>query len=285
MVCPWSGRPLAYLGYWLPLSIFRTSNGWVSLFHITSLWHYVSATFSAFKGPVFTLCVCICACVCVSVCVQSCPALFDHMMDCSPPSSSVHGISQARIPKQVAISSSKRSSWLRVGYNPCLLCLLHWLVDSLPFVPPRKPLGLHQVSSGKSRLISLFWAQLTNDLCSPWFSIVTSHTLGEIRTWASLEAIIFLSRVFLGLAARAIQWKLGRGRNYDHGWWSVDRERKKFLGPTLQNGKFSLSKHLVLKIWHLAFPLKKIKYNIYLFIWPCHTSVVANPGPLHSHGI
>ena len=139
-------------------------------------------------------------------------------------------------------------------------------MDSLPLVPPRKPLGLHQVSSGKSRLISLFWAQLTNDLRLPWFSIVTSHALGEIRTWASLEAIIFLSRVFLGLAARAIQWKLGRGRNYDHGWWGVDRERKKFLGPTLQNGKFSLSKHLVLKIWHLAFPLKKKKVK-HLFIY------------------
>ena len=144
-------------------------------------------------------------------------------------------------------------------------------MDSLPLVPPRKPLGLHQVSSGKSRLISLFWAQLTNDLRLPWFSIVTSHALGEIRTWASLEAIIFLSRVFLGLAARAIQWKLGRGRNYDHGWWGVDRERKKFLGPTLQNGKFSLSKHLVLKIWHLAFPLKKKKSKTFIYLFDCAT--------------
>jgi len=34
-------------------------------------------------------------------------------MDCSPPGFSVHGISQARILEQVAISFSRRYSWLR----------------------------------------------------------------------------------------------------------------------------------------------------------------------------
>ena len=34
-------------------------------------------------------------------------------MDCSPPGSSVHGISQARILKWVAISFSRGSSWLK----------------------------------------------------------------------------------------------------------------------------------------------------------------------------
>ena len=43
---------------------------------------------------------------------QSCPTLCDPM-DCSPPSSSVHGILQARILKWVAISFSRRSSQLR----------------------------------------------------------------------------------------------------------------------------------------------------------------------------
>ena len=36
-------------------------------------------------------------------------------MDCSPPGSSVHGISQARILEWVAISSSRGSSWPRDG--------------------------------------------------------------------------------------------------------------------------------------------------------------------------
>ena len=59
------------------------------------------------------VCVCVCVCVylcmciymCVCVCAQSRQILCDPM-DCSPPASSVHGISQARILERVAISSS-----------------------------------------------------------------------------------------------------------------------------------------------------------------------------------
>ena len=50
-------------------------------------------------------------CYCYLV-TQSCPTLCDPM-DCSPPGSSVHGISQARILEWVAISSSRGSSWPR----------------------------------------------------------------------------------------------------------------------------------------------------------------------------
>ena len=39
--------------------------------------------------------------------------LFCMRMDCSPPNTSVHGISQARILEWVAISSSRESSWPR----------------------------------------------------------------------------------------------------------------------------------------------------------------------------
>ena len=49
-------------------------------------------------------------------------------MDCSPPGSSVHGISWARILEWVAISSS-RGIFLIQGSNPHLL---HWQVGSLP---------------------------------------------------------------------------------------------------------------------------------------------------------
>ena len=55
--------------------------------------------------------------------------------DCSPPGSSVHGILQARILEWVAMPSS-RGVFLTQGSNPCLLCLLHWLADSLPSEPP-----------------------------------------------------------------------------------------------------------------------------------------------------
>ena len=54
--------------------------------------------------------------------------LFCNPMDCSLPSSSVHGIFQARILEWVPISFSRGVSQTQ-GSNPCLL---HWQVDSLP---------------------------------------------------------------------------------------------------------------------------------------------------------
>ena len=66
-----------------------------------------------------TVCVCVCVCVCVHTLarthtlhhahVQSCRTLRDPV-DCSPPGSSAHGISQARIQEWVAISASRGSS-------------------------------------------------------------------------------------------------------------------------------------------------------------------------------
>ena len=54
-------------------------------------------------------------------------------VDCRPPDSSVHGISQAKILERVAISSSRRSSPPRDGTQMCLLCLLHcrWILYPL----------------------------------------------------------------------------------------------------------------------------------------------------------
>ena len=50
-------------------------------------------------------------------------------MDCSPPGSSVHGISQTRILEWVAISYS--GIFPNQGSNHCLPQLLHWQADSL----------------------------------------------------------------------------------------------------------------------------------------------------------
>ena len=69
--------------------------------------------------------------------LQLCLTLCDPL-DYNPPGSSVHGISQARMLAWVAISFS-REIFMTQGLNPCLLCLLHWQVDSLPPAPPRKP--------------------------------------------------------------------------------------------------------------------------------------------------
>ena len=51
----------------------------------------------------------MCVCSCIRERAYLCPTLCDPM-DCSPPSSSVHGISQARILEWVAMSSSRESS-------------------------------------------------------------------------------------------------------------------------------------------------------------------------------
>ena len=67
---------------------------------------------------------------------QSYPILYDPM-DYGPPSSSVHGILQARILEWVALPSSRGSSWPRNRTH--VSCLLHWQAGSLPLVPPGKP--------------------------------------------------------------------------------------------------------------------------------------------------
>ena len=46
------------------------------------------------------------------LCVHACLVLCDPM-DCSPPGSSLHGILQTRTLESIAMSSSRRSSWLR----------------------------------------------------------------------------------------------------------------------------------------------------------------------------
>ena len=67
-----------------------------------------------------------------SLVVQSCPTLRDPM-DCSPPGSSVHGISQARILEWVAISSSRGSSQRRdQTHVSCILCLGRWVLYPEP---------------------------------------------------------------------------------------------------------------------------------------------------------
>ena len=72
------------------------------------------------------------------VCVLSRLWLFCDPLDCSPPVSSVHGISQAGILEWVAIASSRGSSWPR-DWSPtsCISCigrqiLYHWATREAP---------------------------------------------------------------------------------------------------------------------------------------------------------
>ena len=68
---------------------------------------------------------------------EFCLTLCDSV-DYNLPSSSVHGISQAKILEWVAIPFSRGSSWLNQiqGLNPGLL---HWQTDYLPLCHPGSP--------------------------------------------------------------------------------------------------------------------------------------------------
>ena len=81
------------------------------------------------------LCVCVCVCVCVlSHLVRS--GSFD-LMDCSPPGSSLHGISQARILEWVAISFSRGSC--DPGIELASLASPAWAGRFFTTEPPGKP--------------------------------------------------------------------------------------------------------------------------------------------------
>ena len=81
---------------------------------------------------------------CVLV-AQSCPTLYDPM-DCSPPGSSVHGISLEM--EWVAFPFSRGSSWHRDWTWASLQA------DSLPSEPPGKPLllGVYMQKKGNTNL-------------------------------------------------------------------------------------------------------------------------------------
>ena len=70
-----------------------------------------------------------------NMCVLSLVRLCNPM-DCSPPGSSVHGISRERL---LDCRFLLQGIFLTQGLNPCLLYTLHWQADSLPTGLPGKP--------------------------------------------------------------------------------------------------------------------------------------------------
>ena len=74
---------------------------------------------------------CVCVWVCARARAQSCLRLC-NCMECTPPGSSVYGISQARILERVAISFSRGSSWLRDRIHiSCIACIGRWILYHL----------------------------------------------------------------------------------------------------------------------------------------------------------
>ena len=114
---------------WLPLGltgfISLLSKGLSEVFSSTTIWkhHFFGTQPSLWSNYYFVLCTVI----------QSCLTLWDPM-DCSPPGSSVHGMSQTRILEWVAISFSRECSQPRDRSGSHAL-----QADSLPSEPPGKP--------------------------------------------------------------------------------------------------------------------------------------------------
>ena len=80
---------------------------------------------------------------------QLCLTIYDPM-EYNPQSSSVHGNLQARILEWVAIFYARESSWPRnrtcvSELNLCLLCLLHWHVDSFLLCQLEDPRNIKNV--------------------------------------------------------------------------------------------------------------------------------------------
>ena len=111
--------------------------------------------------------------MCVFI-AQSCVTL--QPMDCSPPSSSVHGITQARILEQVNISFSRGSSQPRI--DPRVKLRFPALqADSLPFEPLGKPMITYSVQF--SSVQSLSHVQLCDAMNCSTPGLPVHHQLPE----------------------------------------------------------------------------------------------------------
>ena len=103
--------------------------------------HKLSATRTALPlNKTWSLFECVCVCVCACACTQSCLTLCIPMV-CSPPGSSLHGIFQARILEQFAISYSRWSSWPKDRTRvSCISCIGKQILTHLG--SPGKPVDM-----------------------------------------------------------------------------------------------------------------------------------------------
>ena len=107
---------------------------------VSSSYFWENLRFTDIPWVFFLSPVCVCVCACMRAHPQLCPTLCNPM-DCHPPGSSVHGISQARILEWVAISSSRGSSQPRDGTHiSCTSCISRDSLQLCPGKPPFEPL-------------------------------------------------------------------------------------------------------------------------------------------------
>ena len=111
-------------------------------------------------------------------------------MDCSPPGSSVHGISQARILEQMAISSSKGSSWPR-DQTPSLQA------DSLPLSHEGSPnpsileLNIWLAKKFIPVFHKMLWKTEMNFLVNPIHRYLTQ--LGPLKLYSNFVDLFVVS--------------------------------------------------------------------------------------------
>ena len=124
---------------------------------------------------------------------KSCPALCDPMV-CSSPGSSVHGISQARILKWIAISFSRGSSW--PSDQTCVSCIGRGILLPLSllgshdrswgrinWIGPEQQSNRPQYSS-RCHFMSRMWTKEGCHLLSTTCSGPTAHLGTEEKFWS-----------------------------------------------------------------------------------------------------
>ena len=141
--------------------------------------------------------VCVCVCVCVCSVTQPCLTLC-NCMDCSPPGSSVHGISQARILELAAISYSRGSSQPRGRTcNSCISYISRQILyhSTMPWENHNSKIPMHpnvQFSSD---------AQLQPTLCDPMDCSTPGfpghHQLLELLKLMCIELVMPSNHVIL----------------------------------------------------------------------------------------
>ena len=123
--------PFGHFGqaHWFKMSVLDKDDRQTAL--TQSQWSPIELSIYSWAVGV---CVCVCVCARARVQAQSCPTLWDPM-DCSPLSSSVHGIFSSKNTR-VGCHFLLQGIFPTQGSNPCLL---NWQMGSLPLTHEEGP--------------------------------------------------------------------------------------------------------------------------------------------------
>ena len=125
------------LSFWIPFktpispkSIPHTSNSSMYPFFLVFLFYLTKEQLIIYKHSLWITSACVHAQSYLTLC---------NLMNCSPPGSSVHGSSQARILEWVVISYSRVTSW--PGIKPTSPAFPALEADCLPLCHPGRPMN------------------------------------------------------------------------------------------------------------------------------------------------